>query len=95
MLKTLRFAVLPLFLLPFPASAAPTCDEVLKALGGSLADASCFASADLTTANAQTTPADNSIPGLPIGAFTPSRASCAARIMKSAPRVKSWPGSLS
>ena len=58
-------------LFPLSAQAALTCDDVLKALARQLADATCFQSADLTTANDQTTPPDNSLPGLPPGAFTP------------------------
>jgi len=38
-----------------------TCDDVLKALGSRLADATCFQSADLTTNNPLTTPANNSL----------------------------------
>jgi hypothetical protein len=53
------------------ASAASRCDRLLALLGGQLADASCIESTDLTTNNAQTTPADNSITSLPAGAFTP------------------------
>jgi hypothetical protein len=53
------------------ASAATRCDHLLAQLGSRLADAVCFESADLTTNGAQTTPADNSIAGLPPGAFTP------------------------
>ena len=58
-------------LLPHPAHAAASCAQVLKILGGQLADATCFVSADLTTNNEQTTPLDNSLPGLPPFAFTP------------------------
>src|SRR5258708_2609488 len=49
------------------------CNELLEDFGSSLADAICFESADLTTANttAPTTPADNSIKTLPSFAFTP------------------------
>jgi hypothetical protein len=53
------------------AGAATRCDAVLAALGNKLVDATCFESTDLTTANPATTPADNSIPGLPVGAFRP------------------------
>ena len=56
--------------IPFAASAT-RCDDVLAALGSRLADATCFESTDLTTNNPLTTPPDNSIPGLPVGAFTP------------------------
>jgi hypothetical protein len=55
------------------AWAAPAdCHAVLAALGDRVADATCVDSADLTTANPATTPADNSIAGLPAGAFTPT-----------------------
>jgi 3HB-oligomer hydrolase 3HBOH len=47
------------------------CERILEKLGDRLADATCTESTDLTTANPATTPADNSIPGLPFGAFTP------------------------
>ena len=57
--------------LAFSAHARLTCADVLKALSRDLADATCFASTDLTTANEQTTPPDNSLPGLPPFAFTP------------------------
>ena len=49
MSRMLRFAALFPLLVPFPAGAAVTCADVLKALGQSLADVNCFASADLTT----------------------------------------------
>ena len=45
MSRMIRSAALFLLLIPFPASAAVTCDSVLKVLGSSLADAlTCFAS---------------------------------------------------
>jgi hypothetical protein len=56
------------------AYAAPVpkgCDDLLSGLGTKLIEASCTKSADLTTANPATTPADNSIAGLPNFAFTP------------------------
>ena len=71
MSRMLRFAALFPLLVPFPAGAAVTCADVLKALGQSLADVNCFASTDLTTTNPLTTPANNSLPGLPAFAFTP------------------------
>src|SRR5712691_4698093 len=71
MFPTIRSAVLLLLLLPFSARAGVTCADVLKALGGRLADPTCFQSADLTTNNPLTTPANNSLPGLPAFAFTP------------------------
>ena len=44
MSKLIRFVALFLLLVPFPASAAVTCADLLKALGSSLADVNCFAS---------------------------------------------------
>jgi 3HB-oligomer hydrolase (3HBOH)/Tannase and feruloyl esterase len=52
-------------------AALSRCDQLLSSLGGKLSDASCVESADLTTANPATTPADNSIASLPKFAFTP------------------------
>ncbi len=72
-MKSLRIcctAVL-LLLIPFSANALTQCDRVLQALAGALAGATCFESADLTTNNPATTPANNSLAGLPLGAFTP------------------------
>jgi 3HB-oligomer hydrolase (3HBOH) len=69
---SVRSGVLALSLLiPLSSQAAPTCAQVLKALGSRLADATCVQSPDLTTTNPDTTPADNSLPGLPAFAFTP------------------------
>src|SRR5262245_34416149 len=56
----------------YPRAARAGCPEVLSALGGRIVDASCVESADLTTSNAATTPADNANPSLPTGAFTPT-----------------------
>ena len=50
------------------AHAKLTCPDVLKALSRDLAGATCFVSADLTTANPATTPPDNLFPDL---SFTP------------------------
>jgi len=55
-----------------PRTAHADCSAVLAALGDRVADATCVDSADLTTANPATTPADNAIAGLPAGAFTPT-----------------------
>jgi hypothetical protein len=60
-----------LLVVSFSAHARFTCADVLKALSKQLVDATCFASADLTTNNEQTTPLDNSLPGLPPFAYTP------------------------
>ena len=94
MRPTIRFAAAVLLLAPFSAVAAVTCADVQKALGASLADVVCFASADLTTNNPQTTPADNSLPGLPFGAFTPTtdRTVIAPSPGKGTPITKTVPG---
>ncbi len=74
---TVRLAVLALLLAPAAPRAAgrPRCDDVLRKLGGRLLGAVCFESPDLTTNGVapatRTTPANNSIAGLPSGAFTP------------------------
>ena len=47
-------------------SAAPSqCEQVLSRFGDKLIDATCADSADLTTANLATTPANNAIATLP------------------------------
>jgi hypothetical protein len=53
------------------AAAATRCDRLLARLAPQVTDANCFESTDLTTNNPLTTPADNSLPGLPAFAFTP------------------------
>ena len=68
----LRVAISIASLLSFTATVrAATCDDVLARIGTQLADITCVHSDDLTTANSATTPANNSIPGLPAFAFTP------------------------
>src|SRR5438045_2338946 len=71
MFPTIRSAVLLLLLVPFSVRAGVSCEDVRKALGSRIADVNCFASTDLTTNNPLTTPANNSLAGLPAGAFTP------------------------
>ncbi len=95
LLRSLAGPALALSLLPHAAAAAPpTCAAVLAALGPHLADATCFASDDLTTANPATTPANNSIAGLPAGAFTPvtDRAVIAPSAARKTPITKAVPG---
>ena len=94
MLQMLRFAASFLVLAPLSAGAALSCADLQKALGGSLADINCFASADLTTNNPQTTPANNSVPGLPAFAFTPitDRSVIAPSAGKRTPITKAVPG---
>jgi hypothetical protein len=87
-------ALFLLLFFPFPAGAAVTCADLLKAFGPRLADVNCFASTDLTTNNPLTTPADNSLSGLPAGAFTPStdRTVIAPSAGKRTPVTKVVPG---
>lgn len=70
MLRT-SLAALVLIALPGLATAQGRCNQVLARLSGQLVDAVCVESADLTTTNPSTTPANNSIPTLPAFAFTP------------------------
>ena len=95
MSRMIRSAALFLLLVPFPVEAAVTCADVLKVLGSNLADVNCFASNDLTTNNIPlTTPANNSLPGLPTGAFTPitDRTVIAPSAGKRTPITKVVPG---
>src|SRR2546427_2738494 len=74
MLKQMAISTLALALtttLSTAAAAKTRCERILERFGSRLADASCVESPDLTTNNPTTTPANNSIPGLPPGAFTP------------------------
>src|SRR5215475_1296633 len=65
-------ALAALIISPASVTAAPSrCEQVLAHFGSKLADAACTESPDLTTANANTTPPDNSIPSIPPGGFTP------------------------
>src|SRR3954447_7276185 len=81
-------------LLSNAAGASTRCDMVLQKLGNALADAKCVESADLTTNNPSTTPADNSMPGLPVLAFTPitDRATIAPKAGDRTPITKVVPG---
>ena len=54
-----------------PVAAWAGCPEILSFLAGKAVDVVCFDSSDLTTNNAQTTPPNNSLFGLPPFAFTP------------------------
>jgi hypothetical protein len=53
------------------AARATQCEDLTKRLGARLTDVYCFESPDLTTRGPATTPANNSLPGLPAFAFTP------------------------
>ncbi len=94
MSRTIRSAFLLLLLVPFSARADVTCADVLKSLGSRLAEPTCFQSADLTTNNPVTTPANNSLAGLPAGAFTPvtDRGVIAPSAGKRTPITKTVPG---
>src|SRR5438445_9483590 len=94
MFPRIRCALLLLLLIPFSARAEVRCADVLKALGSRLADVNCFVSTDLTTNNSLTTPANNSLPGLPAFAFTPitDRGVIAPIAGKRTPITKAVPG---
>lgn len=83
-----------LFLIPLSAAAESRCDQLLKAFGNQLADATCFVSTDLTTNNPATTPANNTLPGLPLGAWTPTtdRGVIAPSAAKKTPITTAVPG---
>jgi len=76
------------------AAAETRCETVLRQLSRQLADASCVESTDLTTTNPSTTPANNSLPGLPAFAFTPQtdRGVIAPSAAKRPPITKLVPG---
>jgi hypothetical protein len=67
----LAAAVLAVFTPGFAMATSP-CDVLVARLGPGLVDVVCFESPDLTTNGATTTPPDNSLAGLPTGAFTPT-----------------------
>jgi hypothetical protein len=54
-----------------PALSQDACSQIRLALLAETRDMQCLSSADLTTANPDTTPQDNSRAGLPPSAFTP------------------------
>ena len=76
------------------AAAASRCDRLLGLLGHQVADASCTDSTDLTTNNPATTPANDSLPGLPPFAFTPQtdRAVISPNPPNRTPITKAVPG---
>jgi len=80
--------------MPGLAAASAACDHLLRQFGSQLAGATCVDSADLTTTNPDTTPANNSIAGLPAFAFTPQtdRATISPSAAKRAPITKVVPG---
>jgi 3HB-oligomer hydrolase (3HBOH) len=102
MLESTKSWALLLVVAPLAAQAGPAsrCDLALRALGESIADAVCFESPDLTTNNVTasptgpTTPANNSLPGLPPFAFTPQtdRGTIAPAAGSRTPITKAVPG---
>lgn len=92
-LRNRSVAVLAL-LIAVAADAATRCDTVLKNIGRDLADATCFESIDLTTTNPLTTPANDSLAGLPPFAFTPQtdRNTIAPSLAKRPPITTVVPG---
>jgi 3HB-oligomer hydrolase (3HBOH) len=66
-----RSGVLVAALAAAGAAHASRCTDLMAAFGAELADVQCFDSTDLTTNNAATTPANDSLAGLPAFAFTP------------------------
>jgi hypothetical protein len=90
----LGLATALLSLVPRHVQAMTRCEWILHRLGGQLADVTCAESADLTTANPATTPADNSLPGLPAFAFTPitDRGVIAPSPGQQTPLVRAVPG---
>ena len=93
MMRTLVGA-LALSLFSTIAAAQTRCEQVLRQLSTQLVEASCVESADLTTTNPATTPANNSLPGLPAFAFTPQtdRVVIAPTAGKRPPITKVVPG---
>ena len=76
------------------AAAAMQCDRLVARLASQVADATCVESKDLTTNNRATTPLDNSLAGLPGGAFTPmsDRAVISPSVPDRTPITKAVPG---
>ncbi|HEY4038079.1 MAG TPA: 3-hydroxybutyrate oligomer hydrolase family protein [Burkholderiaceae bacterium] len=91
---TLRAALIVAALTTAAAAHASRCSNLIQAFGGQLADVQCFESSDLTTNNPATTPADNSVPGLPALAFTPQtdRSKIAPVAGQRTPITKAVPG---
>jgi hypothetical protein len=71
MVIVLAVATLAAAVLAAPPPARAGCADVERVLAGLVVDLACVESYDLTTANPDTTPPDNSRPGLPPSAFTP------------------------
>src|SRR5437762_3207462 len=68
----MRLIALALLAVLAPAAfSQDPCDQIRLALLADTQDLQCVSSPDLTTANQNTTPQDNSRAGLPPSAFTP------------------------
>jgi hypothetical protein len=93
-LRLARFAIGCCVLVFAGSAQASRCDDLVQRFGAQLADVICFESSDLTTANAKTTPANNSLPGLPAFAFTPitDRSVIAPDAANRTPITKAVPG---
>jgi hypothetical protein len=74
------------------AAAATRCDRLLGLLGREIDDANCVDSADLTTNNPATTPANNSLSGLSPFAFIPQTDRAVISPTAHTPITKTVPG---
>jgi hypothetical protein len=93
--RVLCAAAATFLLVSTQARAAASCDSLIASFGDRLADVQCFASADLTTTNAATTPANNALtPPLAPFAFTPvtDRGVIAPSAAKRPPITRAVPG---
>ena len=71
LIRAARSSVMVAALAAAGAAYASRCTDLASAFGSQLADVQCFESTDLTTNNPATTPANDSLAGLPAFAFTP------------------------
>jgi len=71
LIRAARSSVMVAALAAAGAAHASRCTDLALAFGSQLADVQCFESTDLTTNNPATTPANDSLAGLPAFAFTP------------------------
>lgn len=94
--RACRIGILALAMLASGASlaSAAQCDRLVARLSRQVTEAVCADSADLTTKNPLTTPANNSLPGLPPFAFTPQtdRDVISPSAGRRTPIVKTVPG---
>jgi hypothetical protein len=95
MLRRATIAAAAAVLLSSSAKASSTCADLIARFGDRLADATCFESSDLTTANPATTPPNNALtPPLAPFAFTPitDRGVIAPSAAKRPPITRAVPG---